>query len=78
MTPVRNWLTLTLFSGAGLDAGSALGLPAIWAGKSQYLQMLRKGLQVAVGFGAQAALRLVIRWVLFKNPQSFQLIMGVN
>jgi hypothetical protein len=51
---------------------------AIWAGKSQYLQMLRKGLQVANGFRAQSGFGPVIRQVLFKNPQSFQLIMGVN
>lgn len=44
----------------------------------QCLQMLRKGLQVATGLGAKSDSRLVMPWVLFKNPQSFQLIMGVN
>jgi hypothetical protein len=53
----RSQLTAHVDNGfrALLGGGSAFPAALRLAGKSQYLQMLRKGLQVEVGFGARAA-----------------------
>jgi len=53
----RSQLTAHVDNGFRALLGGGSAFPAVLrlAGKSQYLQMLRKGLQVEVGFGARAA-----------------------